>query len=489
MTEEAITVAIRPVFKGIDDEIKALSSKLGSLNSILKKTVGQSVEDMIYAELSARVAKYKDEIKKAGEDAVRELEDKAAAEGRTLTEDEKNAAKKNAENKKIEEISKDETKVGRLANIEKYTPDSADKQMLGLMKSLSESFKGVGESLIKFSKEAFGFLEDIYKEMRKSSPLLQTMEQLFNLAWTLFFMPLGNKLGELMIPAVLEMMDAVMGIWDMFDGKDLGEMLSIAVVQGVKLIAEYLLNLGEILADESGIVGSIGNIMMWVGNFLSDKGVALVEIGFKMLEFFIGNFNWVIFAIYESFLASAALTAGYYTASMVYLAGITLLLGEIGSVFTIGVSDITAAGVIATSTGVGAATAGGVELWGNIGGAYVANQAGLNLWDSYATGGYVEATPGGQPIIVGEGGEGEWIIPESKINSFMNSVLNDTPNIVSTENAIESNVSNNVKSISQGGSNITQNYYINGYTDSELKDIIKGTVNEMVTLGHLRSGF
>ena len=36
----------------------------------------------------------------------------------------------------------------------------------------------------------------------------------------------------------------------------------------------------------------------------------------------------------------------------------------------------------------------------------------------FATGGYVPATPGGVPAIIGEGGEGEYVIPESKMNGL-----------------------------------------------------------------------
>ena len=46
---------------------------------------------------------------------------------------------------------------------------------------------------------------------------------------------------------------------------------------------------------------------------------------------------------------------------------------------------------------------------------------GLLGWNfmGLSTGGYVKATPGGQPVIVAEGGEGEWVIPDSKIRSFV----------------------------------------------------------------------
>ncbi len=40
----------------------------------------------------------------------------------------------------------------------------------------------------------------IYKQMKKSSPVLQAVSNLFELAWNLLWMPLGNALGTLLLP-------------------------------------------------------------------------------------------------------------------------------------------------------------------------------------------------------------------------------------------------------------------------------------------------
>lgn len=40
----------------------------------------------------------------------------------------------------------------------------------------------------------------IYKQMKKSSPILQAVSSLFELAWNLLWMPLGNALGTLLLP-------------------------------------------------------------------------------------------------------------------------------------------------------------------------------------------------------------------------------------------------------------------------------------------------
>lgn len=46
----------------------------------------------------------------------------------------------------------------------------------------------------------------------------------------------------------------------------------------------------------------------------------------------------------------------------------------------------------------------------------------LNGPEMYASGGYVPATPGGRIIGVAEAGEGEWIVPDSKVRGFAQAV-------------------------------------------------------------------
>lgn len=486
MAETEMTVNIRPKFVEIDQEIKELSTKLGTINDIIKTKTESSIGEFFSEQLQAKLKKYEDEIKKAGEDAVEELRKAREEKGEAApTEEEEEKERKKGEDAKTKEISEDPSKVGFLtAMASKLMPDETDKQMLGLVKDLSKTAKNLGESMMGFTKEVFGFLEDIYKEMRRSSPLLQTIETLFDLAWQLFFMPLGNKLGELMIPAILEMMDAVMGIWDQFDGKDLGEMLSIAVAGGVNILVQYLTTLGTTLSEQSGIVGDIGKLLLWVGNFLDKYGENIANTLFSMLEFFVDHIKEIIWAIYEVFLASIAFDAAYYTASLIAQLGILATLGQFVAEF-FNFTGAATAGIAGTSAFMaGAAVFTGVEVAGNASAAYVANDIGM-----MAEGGYVDAVPGGELITVAEGGEGEWIVPDSKVNNFVNNILNGSPSIMSTTSATRSSVSSNVQSIANAGGQSTINYYINGYTDSELKRIIRETVDEQVSQGRLRSGF
>ena len=79
------------------------------------------------------------------------------------------------------------------------------------------------------------------------------------------------------------------------------------------------------------------------------------------------------------------------------------------------------------------------------------------------SGGYVPSKDGGSVRILGEGGEGEYVVPESKVDDFVDA----------------------------HGSNGTVNYYvtINGYTDSELKTYVQDIVNGEISRSRIQGGF
>ena len=56
-------------------------------------------------------------------------------------------------------------------------------------------------------------------------------------------MPLGNKLATVMLPAILQLVDGVMEIWDKFEGKSLGDMINTAITEGSRLFGEYFISL------------------------------------------------------------------------------------------------------------------------------------------------------------------------------------------------------------------------------------------------------
>ena len=82
----------------------------------------------------------------------------------------------------------------------------------------------------------------------------------------------------------------------------------------------------------------------------------------------------------------------------------------------------------------------------------VSNWVGLPFGD----GGHVDARPGGTPAIVGERGEGEWIIPDSKMGAI-------------------------------GG---TTNYYsFYGFTSDDVIRMIRDETSSQISQSRLRGGF
>ena len=414
------------------------------------------------------------------------------------------------------------------------------KEILGLLKDLSGVMKDFGNSLMGFVQSMFGVVEDIYKQMRKASPLLEMIENLFNLAMQLFFMPLGNKLAEVMLPAIINMVDAVMDIWDKFEGKTLGQMFSIAITEGVQLVASYLMDLGSLLEDEGGIVGAIGSLLSTIGDFLADDGAEIIGFLAKVFEFLMTNVGKLIVAAIEFFITSIAILSAIQLSLLAY--------------FTQGVAQY-----IPGVSGIAPASAAAAGFFGVLGAGNAAlfgTGLGGDLWNM-AEGGYVPATPGGQIIRIAEAGEGEYVVPESKVERFIDEMMPSTPfedvdveppviapiadtNLRDIEipelmsfDPIEANVSelismvpevsesqeiittNFAESVSNyeteiipfnsamtenidnttvttGGvqtSNVTNNFYFEGLTNDDLRRIIKEEVDGMISQSKYRSGF
>lgn len=297
-------------------------------------------------------------------------------------------------------------------------------RQMQMISSAANQFAGAGMSLIKNS---FGVLEDIYGRLKAASPLLQTIESLFNLAMTLFFMPLGNKLAEVVLPATLELVDAVVDMWDKFEGKTLSEMFEHAFTYGVGLLADYFQNIGELLQNEGGLLGSIGDLFVSIGDFIENNGVKVLDAILKITDLVISHLGTIITLIGAFY--------GFYI-------GYTMAKDALGFLGWIpGVSTVvgTAGGLVGAASG--AAIGAGVSAW-------------IGL--PFAEGGHVNATPGGVPAIVGEGGEGEWIIPDSKMGSL-------------------------------GG--VTNYFQFYGLTNEELVNLIDDRINRQISGARLRGSF
>ena len=350
---------------------------------------------------------------------------------------------------------------------EEDSKDSKTARNVALVRSaIHTSSNIIGTSL----KKGFGIVEDIYGRLKSASPLLQAIESMFNLAMQLFFMPLGNKLAEVLIPSVLRLVDDVVKIWDSFEGKSLGEMFDFAIAQAGKLFGGFFSNIGEALIEQGGKISSIGKLLQTIGNFIENNGAKVIETILGVVTSLIFNFKHFVSLWFSLKMTEVAMSA----------AG---LFGDLGW-----------NGVIA-AIGVGAA-------------AGLASEIGLTA-AGFSEGGYIPETPGGKIVRVSEGGEGEYIVPESKIQTFIEShgganltnILNkvdenknhqslttiggDVLNARS-ESSLRNATVNKIETTKQSQTfNIT--YHINGYTDSELQSIIRTTVDEQVAKASYRS--
>ena len=125
-----------------------------------------------------------------------------------------NESMRNAQD--AQEVINDVNKEGDRERTSRFlSPSGGIGQEIKEIIPITKKMNGALESGLR---NVIGTVQDIYKRLMSSSPLLQSIEQLFNLAVSLFFMPLGNKLATVMLPAILQLVDGVMETWDKFEG-------------------------------------------------------------------------------------------------------------------------------------------------------------------------------------------------------------------------------------------------------------------------------
>lgn len=331
----------------------------------------------------------------------------------------------------------------------------------------------ISETLLK---KTLGLVQDIYNKMKEASPLLQTVSTLFNLAMRLFFMPLGNKLAEILIPKTVELVEKITDMWDMFDeGTSLGDMFNKAIDYGFEVFGEYFMGIGDRLQEQGGIISSVGGMLASIGKFLESNGKSLIQFLTGMMGSIIDHFREIIATIVAFKVASTTL-------SVMQLAA-TLTPDPLNLGFS---KALAAAILIPAAMGI---VAGGIAT-----GALYAAIPGK------ADGGFVPATPGGRPTLLAEGGEGEFVIPASKMAQVIAGGLDPLMQVVNGSSVrdaypstgglhLNSLTPSGVQAVGGIGSVVNANYYISGYTDSELEGIIQRTVNDMTYDSRLKGRY
>lgn len=321
--------------------------------------------------------------------------------------------------------------------------DAAKKREQKLLTTISLGVQYGSAGLQKISSSSLGFLEDIFGYMKQASPLLQSLESMFNLAIQLFFMPLGTKLADTVLPAVIDLVDSVVEFTEGMEGMTLPEMMNHMLTDGVAMFADFFNNLGDSLetanensSEGNDLLGSLADLMHTVADLLEDGTItSLIGLVLDTSNLILSNLAEFI-SLYLGLQAMqiAATIASGFGISGVNLAETMLL-----------------SGVIVGGLSWGAATALG-----------------------FAEGGEVPATPGGQLIVAGEGGQNEYIFPESKL-----------PNLVAQAEQLMDPKSK--KGTQSEPVVITNNFY--GYNEDEMVERINQTVNTAVSRGRVSGVF
>ena len=348
-------------------------------------------------------------------------------------------------------ISQMENNITRTGDLNKYrelagksatssdtnkTDAAKTKNVQAALGSIAKGTQTLASSGMGILKNTFGILSDVFERIKAASPLLQAVETLFNLAMQLFFMPLGTKLATVLIPHVIKLVENVMKIWDGFEDKSLGEILADTIRMGAEIFGEFFMDIGKELMTQEGILNTIGTALTLLGNFIKNDGEKVIGIITKIMIYIVENLPAILGTIVGLLVLSKSLQL------------------------------VQIAATIAAAVSSSSHTPWGIAIGGTAVASVAAVAAGLGVSNmlAFADGGYVPSTPGGVPALVAEGGEGEYIVPESKKNAFAKSVLG-------------------------GGAGNTFNIYVNGYTDTELGSKIVRVINEQTNLSRLRSGF
>lgn len=271
-------------------------------------------------------------------------------------------------------------------------------------------------------KGIFGIVQDIHSRVKQSSQFLAAVENMFNLAMTLLLMPLGNALAEVILPATMELVDSVVGLWDEFDkfagNGDLAGIIGVVLDKGIKIFGNYFNDIGNIFSNTgNNLLDGVGELFKWVGNLLeSGTATKLLNMLFDLFRFFTENFT-----------AFVSMFAGLMTAQIGATIG--------GAINPAGAAAGAATGVVAGALITGAAVSGALAS---------------------ADGQYFPATAGGTTVRVAEGGEGEYVIPESKIGE------------------------------TGGGRNVIVNFY--GYNTDEMVDKVRQVLSDEVSGARYRQG-
>lgn len=312
-------------------------------------------------------------------------------------------------------------------------------ESFGKLSTSLKNLKGMTKTVAGISKIVtlvLGAVLAIVARMFKASPILQAIGDLFDLAMNLFFLPLGNALGEAFLPLVTSLVEFMIRwnqIFTDFSLESLGEL----VLAGFSFLLERLNVYWNMITSAFFAIPSavINAFIGGASDFFRSVGLDGVA---DVLDSFLGIYNSIVDFVknipdkIKEFVMDLPNKIGTF---------INDLPGKIGSIIT---TFFGAAGTFLTSFWPGLANTLG-EALGGIGkgiGDTFSSSGTLGFlnpdnWHFGATGGIVTSA---QPWIVGEAGP-EAIIPLDEAGLFGSTyyitITGDVYGVSDLENRIE----------------------------------------------------
>lgn len=268
---------------------------------------------------------------------------------------------------------------------------------------------------------AVGFLKSINKAVIKimnTSPVFEAIKNILNLAYQMTFLPAMTLLQTNLLPLFTNLLNWAVGF-----GQDFAvtfqkyiEPITGSFRSALSGVMEFFNSrkndIAELLAGAIQILPTMLQIQQAMIELIVNNKDAILETVNLTLQAMKSLVSQGVIDTLLDFARSSAEFIDEYGESLIRtMVNIAKILQKLtGGVFDLSNSNKTKVNGLG---GIGSALVGGFRtIFG------------------FAEGGYVPATPGGVPAIIGEGGEGEYIIPESKMGRVGGGVtINFTGNV------------------------------------------------------------
>lgn len=316
--------------------------------------------------------------------------------------------------------------------------------LLGIWDILSAVFKGVKSKEFKMMFAGIsiitGTIKGIWKTLVKSSPVLGGVMDILNEIFSLILMPIGNAIGEGMLIFLPDIIDTMIEWLQFFENDTygiktfftaMGAILGLLLLAGLKIFTFILkfwpvfLLLGVLLTAIGVTLGIM--LVAFLAHFIYSKIKDMMLFGVTVANMVANVMQLIpLLLIVAAILIIIGLIYMFWDPIKEFLQGvwekIKLIWDVMSALRTIFwevvergfrwlINDLP--GIIMNAIrGIG----GGIVDAGKNVVNTLFGWTGLKL----ATGGYVPSVSGGHLAILGEGGEGEWVIPESKMGQFVN---------------------------------------------------------------------